>query len=186
MVCPRCGRDMRAQSFGTVEVDVCVSRCGGTWFDAKELGKLDEPEEGIGEALDAALARPAGERRTSPLRCTKCDAAMRAHGYQHVPGALVDECYACGGFFLDAGELRAIRDWIGEQRQKKQDVEVLLARDPVYQAERAAMEVERKRTQDVATLSKALLRRPTFFQWIALRILTRILTRSTVDDLFDA
>ncbi len=35
---------------------------------------------------------------------------MHAHRYKSAKGVNVDECYRCGGFFLDSGELKAIRN----------------------------------------------------------------------------
>ena len=113
MRCPACDRPMQARSFGPVEVDVCDPGCSGLWFGRSELAAVDEPHEGIGAALEAALMQPAGPLRSGPIRCTRCDVVMREHRYQNVAGVLVDECPDCGGFFLDAGELRAIRDALG-------------------------------------------------------------------------
>ncbi|MFC1794036.1 zf-TFIIB domain-containing protein, partial [Planctomycetota bacterium] len=35
---------------------------------------------------------------------------MREHKYRNAKEVNVDECYACGGFFLDSGELKQIKD----------------------------------------------------------------------------
>jgi Zn-finger nucleic acid-binding protein len=179
MRCPACHGPMQEQSFGDVAVDACD--CGGLWLDRGELPKLDESDEGFGPALDVALAHSAGKRRTMPLRCTRCDAPMREHRYQNVPGVWIDECYGCRGFFLDAGELRAIREWIGEQQRKQRDVEALLASDPVYQAEREAMEDDRARMRETVASSKALMRPPDFTQpwaiYLILRALRIVLSR---------
>jgi hypothetical protein len=107
---------MHPRSFGPVEVDVCDAGCGGLWFEASELARVDEPDEGIGAALEAALTHPAGPQRSAPIRCTRCEVVMREHRYRDIPGALVDECERCRGFFLDAGELRAIRAALGARR----------------------------------------------------------------------
>jgi Zn-finger nucleic acid-binding protein len=104
---------MQPRSFGPVEVDVCDPGCGGLWFGRTELEAVDEPDEGIGAALEAALTQSAGPVRSAPIRCTRCDVVMREHRYQNISNVLVDECPGCGGFFLDAGELRAIRDALG-------------------------------------------------------------------------
>lgn len=113
MRCPACATQMHPRSFGPVVIDVCDPGCGGLWFDASELATVDEPDEGMGAALEAALANPAGPVRSAPIRCTRCDVVMREHRYQNIRNVLVDECSGCGGFFLDAGELREIRDALG-------------------------------------------------------------------------
>lgn len=39
MHCPKCGQKLLAESYGTVEVDVCGS-CRGVWLDANELEQI--------------------------------------------------------------------------------------------------------------------------------------------------
>jgi Zn-finger nucleic acid-binding protein len=149
---------MAAHSFGPVGVDVCEPGCGGIWFDWGELAKVDEPDEGLGAQLEAALARAAATPRSEPLRCTRCDARMREHRYQKVRGVLVDECYGCRGFFLDAGELARIRNELGERERQVRAVERLLRDDRVYQEHREEMDVENERTKALAAVSKVFTR----------------------------
>ena len=157
MRCPACGRAMQEESFGPVAVDVCG--CGGLWFDWAELAEVDEPHEGFGAALEKGLARPAGPQRAGPLRCTKCDVAMREHRYQNIPGVWIDECYGCAGFFLDAGELRAIRDWLGKKQEKGRKLDALLRRDPEYRREKLEMAMERDRVRALEITSRTLTQR---------------------------
>jgi Zn-finger nucleic acid-binding protein len=173
MRCPACGVAMAQRSFGPVDVDVCP--CGGLFFDWAELGKVDEPHEGFGAALEAALARNARKRRTAPLRCTKCNTAMREHRYENVPGVWIDECYGCRGFFLDAGELCAIRNVLGDREQQKRAVESLLASDPLYCAERLEMDAEEARARALETVSRALTSPPKPLPYWVIRRLWRIL-----------
>ena len=35
---------------------------------------------------------------------------MRRHEYREGSGIYIDECYGCGGIWLDGGELKAIRE----------------------------------------------------------------------------
>ena len=116
--CPACAAQMHPRSFGPVEVDVCDPGCGGLWFARSALATVDEPDEGMGAALEAALVHPARPVRSAPIRCTRCDVVMREHRYQNIPHVLVDECPDCGSFFLDAGELRAIRDALGARNSE--------------------------------------------------------------------
>jgi len=39
MKCPDCEADLKAKMSGPIEVDRC-DRCGGTWFDEGEFGRL--------------------------------------------------------------------------------------------------------------------------------------------------
>ena len=110
MKCPACNGSMQEQDFGGVMIDVCTG-CKGLWFDWMELMKVDEQHEGSGRALADAMMSPRrndGSRGRIP--CPKCGTPMRIHNYGRAQGVKVDECYACGGFFLDSGELTVIRD----------------------------------------------------------------------------
>jgi len=111
MNCPVCGKTMVEEDFGDVLVDVCKNGCKGIWFDWGELEKLDENHEGLGKALEEALNSPrVDDADRGPINCPKCGIAMHVHKYSSAKEVGVDECYACGGFFLDSGELRRIRD----------------------------------------------------------------------------
>ena len=102
---------MVEEIFGNVQVDVCKNGCKGIWFDWKELKELDESHEGAGEALEEALKSPRNnDAERGPLKCPKCGIVMHAHKYSNAKEVDVDECYGCGGFFLDSGELREIRE----------------------------------------------------------------------------
>ena len=111
MNCPACGKEMIEKDFGGVKVDVCENGCKSIWFDLHELTKLDETNEGAGEALFDAIddSRTNDEGREA-LACPKCSMPMHIHKYHSSKEVNIDECYACGGIFLDSGELSAIRD----------------------------------------------------------------------------
>lgn len=110
MKCSVCANDMQTKDFGGVHVDVCSS-CKGMWFDWNELKNLDEHNEGLGAALVEALecSQKKNDDR-GQINCPKCQKPMISHNYQSQKYVTVDECYLCGGFFLDSGELKVIRD----------------------------------------------------------------------------
>lgn len=111
MKCPVCSNEMIEKDFGGVMIDVCENGCKGLWFDWFELEKLDENHEGAGEALrDALEADRFSDEGRGQINCPKCNIPMHVHKYRHEHSVSVDECYQCAGFFLDAGELKAIRD----------------------------------------------------------------------------
>ena len=111
MKCPACQEPMTAEDFGGVEVDVCKSGCKGIWFDWHELTRLDENQEGFGDALQAAVDSPrTNDEDRGRLDCPRCSSPMHAHRYKRSEEVNVDECYSCGGMFLDSGELQAVRD----------------------------------------------------------------------------
>ena len=123
MECPACHRTLTSMSAGGVELDVCRDGCGGIWFDAFELRKLDEPNENAGDEL-LGLARTTATKvdQTVPYDCPKCadHVVMMRHFFSAKRGVTVDECPECGGVWLDIGELRQIRDEYPSEEARRQ------------------------------------------------------------------
>src|SRR3954452_10091900 len=111
MKCPACGHELTAKSSGEVTLDVCEGGCGGIWFDAWELKKLDEPREAVGEDIlhvrrDSAVKVDLERRR----ECPKDPGTVMMRHFSSVKHRVtVDECPTCAGFWVDAGELAGIR-----------------------------------------------------------------------------
>ena len=144
MNCPACGKSMAEEDFGNVRVDVCKSGCKGIWFDWGELKELDESHEGVGRLLEEALKSPReNDAGRGPLKCPKCGIAMHEHKYASAKEVNVDECYGCGGFFLDSGELRQIRENYMSQEERDAYVQKLVADMPLgADAKRAEIRAE--------------------------------------------
>jgi|TARA_B100001971_G_scaffold214326_1_gene251100 Zn-finger nucleic acid-binding protein len=101
---------MVEKNFG-IKVDICDNGCKGMWFDLGELKMLDEDDEGLGKALEEALRSPRiNDDSRGQVLCPICSIRMQPHKYKNSKEVNVDECYKCGGFFLDSGELKEIRD----------------------------------------------------------------------------
>jgi hypothetical protein len=110
MNCPACGNTLQEITVSDVAVDVCNGGCGGIWFDNYELAKFDEPHESAPELLDMERDDSITVDHTERLNCPKCsDVVMMRHFSSVKKEVEVDECPACGGFWLDAGELGSIR-----------------------------------------------------------------------------
>jgi Zn-finger nucleic acid-binding protein len=56
---------------------------------------------------------------------------MHAHKYSKAKEVNVDECYGCGGFFLDSGELREVRENYMSQEERDAYVQKLVADTPL-------------------------------------------------------
>jgi len=135
MNCPVCGMLMVEEDFGDVQIDVCKNGCKGIWFDWGELKQLDENNEGLGRALEEALKSPrVNDANRELLKCPKCGIAMHAHKHSNAKEVNVDECYACGGFFLDSGELREMRDNYMSEEERDRYVQKLVDAMPEYTA----------------------------------------------------
>ena len=111
MKCPACFNNLTQMQVGNLVVDVCQDGCGGIWFDAFELQRVDEENEAAGEPL---LGIRRDERIVvDPLRKRECPRCAGVKLHRHFFSAKrrveVDECPNCGGYWLDAGELAQIR-----------------------------------------------------------------------------
>jgi Zn-finger nucleic acid-binding protein len=100
---------MRARALYETEVDGC-GRCGGLWFDHRELTKLAKTDLAVLGRLDAEF-RPAAGGSTGPIssrRCPVCAVSLESRELRHAPGVTVDVCPRCYGIWADDTELTAI------------------------------------------------------------------------------
>ena len=111
MKCPACFNELSKKQVGSVEVDVCHGGCGGIWFDAFELQHVDEEEERAGEHLleierdESIVVDPKRKRE-----CPRCEGVkLMRHYFSARRRIEVDQCPNCNGYWLDAGELAAVR-----------------------------------------------------------------------------
>jgi len=96
---------------GAVVVDICQGGCGGVWFDAFELSRVDEPHEAAGEHLVNLRRDPKLRVDHSRKRaCPRCDGViLKRQLFSPKITVEVDHCPGCAGYWLDAGELEKIR-----------------------------------------------------------------------------
>ena len=159
MKCPACGQEMVKKNFG-VDVDVCENGCKGIWFDQGELARLDEKNEGIGAALQAALRSPRhNDAGRPPLTCPQCSIPMHAHKFKRAKEVNVDECYQCGAFFLDSGELTEIRDHYMNDAEVAAYAEELLKTVPEYALARQKLAAEKQRLEAIRKFTSLLTTR---------------------------
>ena len=157
MKCPVCQTEMVEKDFGGVMVDVCENGCKGIWFDWFELEKLDESNEGMGKALKAALDDDrSNDEDRGQTPCPKCDLPMHIHKYKSAKEVNVDECYKCGGFFLDAGELKAIRENFMSEEESEAYCQSLINNIPSFQKGLMSQEQEKARAQAMRKYTKFL------------------------------
>ena len=111
MKCPACDHKLTEAEVGSVTVDVCQGGCGGIWFDAFELKRVDEVHEAAGEHLvkiNRDSTRPVD--RSRKRACPRCDGIkLKRHLFNPKSKIEVDHCPNCAGYWLDAGELEKIR-----------------------------------------------------------------------------
>jgi Zn-finger nucleic acid-binding protein len=160
MNCPVCFNYLQQMTVSDVTVDVCKDGCGGIWFDNFELKKFDEPHESAGEKLlDIERDQNRAGDHNKRLNCPKCDdVVMMRHFFSIKKKVVVDECPACGGIWLDAGELAQIRSLFDTEQARHQAAKEYF--QEVFGDEFAEMEAE-----DQAKLQSAR-RVANMFRWI--------------------
>ncbi len=111
MKCPACFNPLTQIQVGSVAVDACQNGCGGVWFDAFELERVDDEAEAAGERLvdihrdQRVVVDPSRKRE-----CPRCEGIkLQRHFFSAKRKVEVDQCPNCGGYWLDAGELAQIR-----------------------------------------------------------------------------
>ena len=111
MKCPACDHKLTETPVGAATVDVCQGGCGGVWFDAFELKRVDEVHEAAGEHLVKINRDPNRSVDASRKRaCPRCDGIkLKRHLFNPKSKVEVDHCPNCAGYWLDAGELDRIR-----------------------------------------------------------------------------
>jgi uncharacterized protein len=122
MKCPACFNELTEIQVGNLAVDVCQGGCGGIWFDAFELQRVDEEAEAVGGAL---LHIQRNERlvvdRSRKRECPCCAGIkLHRHYFSAKRKIEVDQCPNCGGYWLDAGELALIRAETAETEAETQ------------------------------------------------------------------
>jgi len=125
LICPACGKVMEKVYMPEqgVNIDVCLNGCGGIYFDNREFEKFDEPHENIDNlvlALEGKTFEKADEAQTRV--CPVCGAKMVKNHSSIKKEVQIDECYSCGGKFLDYGELQKIRAEYNTESERRADV----------------------------------------------------------------
>jgi Zn-finger nucleic acid-binding protein len=96
---------------GPVVVDVCQGGCGGIWFDAFELQKVDERKEAGANLLHITRDERIQVDPDCKRECPRCPTIkLSRHFFSARRRVQVDECPNCGGYWLDYGELGQIRE----------------------------------------------------------------------------
>jgi uncharacterized protein len=148
MICPACGRGLNELKVGGLVVDACEGGCGGVWFDNYELKKVDEQHEGAGaELLNVAHLEHLTVDHSKTRICPRCEGQKMVKRFQSTNKEIeIDECYACGGIWLDKGELGAIREQFETEKDKNcaakdffsANIEVELTKMSIESEEKAA------------------------------------------------
>jgi Zn-finger nucleic acid-binding protein len=111
MNCPACNQTLAPAQVGGITVDVCQNGCGGLWFDVFELNKIHAATQ-FGADNPLVVQRDAMVQvdHTKKRLCPRCQNQPMMRRYSSRKRAVeIDECPACGGHWLDYGELELIQ-----------------------------------------------------------------------------
>jgi len=125
LICPACGKEMEKvfiPSLG-INLDICTQGCGGIYFDNREFDNFDEQHEDISAILEKLSNKTFEKVETSGTRtCPNCGAKMVKNSTSIHNKIEVDDCYACGGKFLDNNELIKIREEYKNNAERDADI----------------------------------------------------------------
>ena len=125
LICPACGKEMEKIFIerANCNIDVCTNGCGGIFFDNREFKKFDGKTETIDEIKKALEGRTFNPVDKSYKRvCPACGMKMVKNSTSIKGEIIIDECYSCGGKFLDYNELDKIREEFPNEEARSQAV----------------------------------------------------------------
>ena len=107
-----------------LHVDICVDGCGGIFFDNGEYKLFDEQCENIDKILEALEGKNTNKAviKERDRICPVCGAKMVQNFSSITQNIKVDDCYICGGKFLDNNELQQVRAEYQNDEQRSEDV----------------------------------------------------------------
>ena len=112
MKCPACKEPLREKGAGGMTLDVCYGGCGGIWFDAHELERVDAR---AATSLHTIWQAPPGRAANlaEARMCPRCpQQALDRKWFSDLKKVEIDQCPKCGGIWLDAGEFSRVYEEI--------------------------------------------------------------------------
>ena len=109
MKCPACKSPLREKGASGMTLDICYGGCGGIWFDANELERVDAR---AATSLHTIWTAPHKKvELTEPRLCPRCpEQVLDRKWFSAAEKVEIDQCPKCGGIWLDAGEFSVIFD----------------------------------------------------------------------------
>jgi len=98
MRCPKCDTELSCEKLHDQAVEQCP-RCDGSCFAATQLGCVVRQAD-VPDSPTASVVEP-----SDGLTCPGCGGAMTPTNYAHDSGVFINRCTACGGTWLESGQL---------------------------------------------------------------------------------
>ena len=157
LTCPACGKTMEKVFIPSqgINIDICTDGCGGIFFDNREFDKFDEKNEDISAIIAKIECKTFSKPNESMTRvCPNCGAKMVKNHSSVKQQIEIDECYTCGGKFLDNSELVKIR----EEYENNEERDEYILRYVYQKVGRQLAEQERKYSE-IGTHYKTYVRK---------------------------
>ena len=108
MKCPACKNPLREKGASGMTLDLCYGGCGGIWFDAGELERVDTRAASTLHSI--WQVPPEKIKFTEPRVCPRCpEQVLERKWFSESKEVEIDQCPKCGGIWLDAGEFTRIQ-----------------------------------------------------------------------------
>ena len=132
LICPACHKKMAKIEVDGINIDICINGCGSFWFDNRETEKFAESDNSI--KIEKALKKHSFEKiyDNHERFCPVCNVKMVQHKASEKCDVIIDDCYNCGGKFLDYGELEKIRNIQNSTEEKIKTITEALYRKNGY------------------------------------------------------
>lgn len=96
---------------GKVLLDICQGGCGGVWFDAHELGHVNDQQRKTGSSLHITRTETIAVDDSALRHCPACAKTKLVRKlFSLGTGVEMDCCPKCQGLWLDYGELESIQE----------------------------------------------------------------------------
>lgn len=155
--CPACGKTMEKVFIPSqgINIDICTEGCGGIYFDNREFDKFDEKNEDISEILTKIEGKSfISPNETMTRVCPNCGAKMVKNHSSVKQQIEIDECYTCGGRFLDNSELVKIREEYENNEERDEDIMRY-----VYQKVGRQLAEQERKFSEISTHDKTYVRK---------------------------
>lgn len=158
VTCPACGKEMVKVHMPVKDffIDVCIDGCGGIYLDNREYKNIDEQAEDITPLVELLEGKTFNKVDETENRiCAVCGNTMVKNFSSSNHSIQIDECYTCGGKFLDHNEIEKIRaEFATEQDRANAAVQEM---NDKYGAEIAAMNAKHKKTLEESNITTRMM-----------------------------
>ncbi|MCR5260891.1 MAG: zf-TFIIB domain-containing protein [Candidatus Gastranaerophilales bacterium] len=127
LICPACkGKMVKIYTKAGMNVDICLNGCGGIWFDNREIDTFSKDEVNYEELHKLYSDKEFNEVTIEKDRvCPVCSRKMVQHKVSEKSDVVIDECYTCGGKFLDYGEMESVKAAMSDDEKLKEIVNAI-------------------------------------------------------------